>query len=85
MNEQFKVDLYCGEVINSSPKSLASTEKPDKITGWIAITIDDEKLKQYNGHNIKIKVEVVEDLGVDKAVFERAEQKRKRGQKCIKK
>jgi len=60
-NEKFIEELYCGEVKTSEIN--IGEEKKTKTEGWIAISLSDEKLVKYNGHLIKVKIEVIEDLG----------------------
>ena len=76
MNELFERDLYCGAVESVFAKKDGTREECKKC--WIAINISDEILAQYNGNKIKVRIEVIEDLGKDKEKLIKVSKKKRR-------
>ena len=55
---KFQKEVYCGDVSVEHTIDGVTTRTDE---GWIAINISDEKLAKYNGKNIKVTVEVMDN------------------------
>lgn len=55
---KFQREVYCGGEISEHTIDAVTT-RVEK--GWIAISIADEKLAKYNGKNIKVIIEVMDE------------------------
>jgi hypothetical protein len=55
---KFQKEVYCGGVSVEHTIDGMTTKVEE---GWIAINISDEELARYNGKNVKVIVEVMDE------------------------